>query len=582
MKKDILLFFLCLLSTGVFSQLNITATAAQDTICQGESVALQVGGDVFDSYIWTPATGLNNTTSTNPTATPPMTNTYTVTGKVLGNNVIDNGDFSQGSTGFSTDYLYGPDVGGPFGVLSEEGTYIVTDDPSLAHDAFSACGDHTSGFGNMLVVNGASDVNAKVWCQTITVLPNTTYEFSTWITSVEGSNPAQLQFSTNGSLLGTVFSAPSEACEWGQFFEIWESGNNTSIEICIVNQNVISNGNDFALDDISFSPILSASASVTVFVSDISGVVATQSPIGCDGSMGTAALAINGGYPPYSYLWDNGETAEQATNLSEGNHAVTVTDAVGCAAIVNVYIAAAQAVVIDDVVVEQTSCGLENGVLEIFAGSGTPPFQYSIDGMNFQNEAIFENVAPGTFFVVIEDANDCSGAFQVTVDESEAVEVEIATPFGVDFCSEEPVVLEATGFAAYLWSTGDTTSTIVPTESGAYSVVVTDDNGCTASASIMLEDCETTEPGKWEMPNVFTPNDDGVNDFFGPVIKNDVAEILDFKIFNRWGGVVHNAKIPWDGMVGGKPHTSGVLVYIIQLKTKNGIETLSGDVTLIR
>ena len=578
MKKNSLVFLLCLLSTCIFAQFSITATVAQDTICQGESVALAAEGDVFDMYSWTPNTWITSPSTANPTVTPPTTTTYTVVGSVLGNSLITNGDFSNGNTGFSTEYLYGPNTsGGTWGDLSDEGTYAVVTNPNLAHTNFANCDDHTTGFGNMLVVNGSATLNQEIWCQMINIQENTTYQFSTWIASVELGNPAELQFSINGTLLGSTFTAPSGTCVWEQFFQTWESINNTSVEICIVNQNVSVGGNDFALDDISFSPILVEESSVTVYVSDVSAVIAAQTPTGCDGSLGSASAAVNGGFEPYTYLWDNGETTTIAVGLEEGNHVLTVTDAVGCAAIVNVNIGAPQNPVIDEVVVNHTTCGNENGMLEIQPGAGQAPFQYSIDGTIFQDENIFTNVAPGSFFVVIEDANECSGAFQVTVNDSEPIAVEINTPHGIDLCGELPVLLDVGDFETYEWSNGETSASVTIEEGGEYSIIVSDENGCLDTTSINIDAC-----GGWQMPNVFTPDGDGLNDTFGPVIEGNSVEVVDFKIFNRWGNLVHNEKTPWNGEIDGNPHPTDVLIYMIRIETADGVEELKGDVSLIR
>lgn len=578
MKKNILVFLLCVLSMSTFAQFSITATVAQDTICQGETVALTAEGDIFDTYSWTPNTWITSPSTANPTVTPPTTTTYTVVGSILGNSIITNGDFSAGNAGFSTEYLYGPNTsGGTWGDLSDEGTYAIVTNPNLAHSNFANCDDHTSGFGNMLVVNGSATLNQEVWCQTIAIQENTTYQFSTWITSVEIGNPAELQFSINGILLGSTFTAPSGTCIWEQFFQTWDSDNNTSVEICIVNQNVSVGGNDFALDDISFSPILTEESSVTVYVSEISGVVAAQTSAGCDGSFGSASVAVNGGFEPYTYLWDNGETTEEAMNLTEGNHTLTVTDAVGCATIVNVNIGAPQNPVIDEVMVDHTTCGFENGVLEVFPGAGQAPFLYSIDGTNFQSENIFTEVAAGTFFVVIEDDNGCSGAFQITVNDSESITSDISTPHGIDLCGDLPVLLDAGDFENYEWSNGETSGIITIEDGGEYSVIVTDENGCVDSTSIEIDDC-----GDWQMPNVFTPDGDGLNDTFGLVVEGNGVEVIDFKIFNRWGNLVHDEKTPWNGEVDGNPHPTDVLVYMIRFETKDGVEELKGDVSLIR
>jgi gliding motility-associated-like protein len=578
MKKNAIVFLLCILSTTIFAQLSIVATAAQDTICQGQTVALAAEGDVFDIYSWTPNTWITSPSTANPTVTPPTTTTYTVIGSSLGSSVISNGDFSVGNSGFTTEYLYGPNTsGGQWGDLSDEGTYAVVTNPNIAHTNFANCDDHTTGFGNMLVVNGSAVLNQEVWCQTIDVQENTTYQFSTWITSVVGDNPAELQFSINETLLGSTFIAPSGTCNWEQFFQTWDSNNNTNVEICIVNQNIAVGGNDFALDDISFSPVLIEESAVTVYVSEISGVIVAQTSVGCDGSLGTASVVINGGFEPYIYSWDNGEITEVAINLSGGNHTLTVTDAVGCATIVNVNIDAPQNPVIQDVIVQSTTCGFVNGILEVLVEPGNEPFEYSIDGVNFQDENVFMEVASGTFFVVVEDAGGCTGAYQVIVEGSESISLEINTPAGVDLCGDLSVLLDAGDFENYEWSNGETSASITVEVDNEYSVIVIDENGCVDTASIEIEAC-----GGWEMPNVFTPDGDGLNDTFGPVVTGNNAEVIGFKIYNRWGNLVHDEKIPWDGTIDGNPHPTGVLIYMIKIETNNGVEQMSGDVTLIR
>ena len=120
----------------------------------------------------------------------------------------------------------------------------------------------------MLAVNGATTANENIWCQTVAVQPNTTYEFSAWLASFISENPAILQFSINGDLIGNPLNAPVETCIWEQFFSVWESDANTSAEICITNQNTQGSGNDFGIDDISFGAVCQVSDEVTFFVND--------------------------------------------------------------------------------------------------------------------------------------------------------------------------------------------------------------------------------------------------------------------------------------------------------------------------
>ncbi len=187
--------------------------------------------------------------------------------QVTGTNVVTNGDFSAPTTnattrGFTSAYNYVKlTTNCPTcccGVLSLEGTYAVGTNPNSYHTQFTAFGDHTSGSGNMLIVNGAATANTTVWTQNITVIPNTDYVFSAWATSVNPASPAILQFSINGSPLGSTINLSPTLADgvWQYFTTTWNSGSTSgSVPIALVNQNIASNGNDFAVDDIVFAPV---------------------------------------------------------------------------------------------------------------------------------------------------------------------------------------------------------------------------------------------------------------------------------------------------------------------------------------
>lgn len=222
------------------------------------------------SAVLTADSGYNPTWSTGAT-TPSIT--VTTSGQYwwqyidMNHNTVNNGDFSAaGHTGFTSQYTYIPPNGstGPFGALSAESYYTVTTNPHISHSSFSSFGDHTSGSGRMMVVNGAPQNNVTVWTQDITVEPNTSYIFSIWGASAYPTNPAQLTFSINGSQLGNIQLSATTG-NWQNFTVQWDSGSNTTATIGIVNQNTVANGNDFALDDIVFAPVCRKYFDVTLY-----------------------------------------------------------------------------------------------------------------------------------------------------------------------------------------------------------------------------------------------------------------------------------------------------------------------------
>ncbi|HEX2900346.1 MAG TPA: OmpA family protein [Bacteroidia bacterium] len=167
-------------------------------------------------------------------------------------NLVKNGDFSQGGNHFESAYQLTLEANCGAGHWLPEGYYSVVPNPKMAHCHFSGCRDHTVQTGSMMVVNGATIPDQIVWKQKVSVVPNTTYYFSTWICNALDDAPSKLEFSINGKALGEPIVAPALSCEWKQFFTLWNSEGNTEATISIVNQSTISQGNDFILDDIVF------------------------------------------------------------------------------------------------------------------------------------------------------------------------------------------------------------------------------------------------------------------------------------------------------------------------------------------
>jgi hypothetical protein len=114
-------------------------------------------------------------------------------------------------------------------------------------------GDHTTGDGGMLIVNGNRVPNVTVWTATVEVTSNTLYDFSAWAASTYWRSPSSLAFSINGTILETPLALPSERGVWQQFAAPWFSGNTSTAVLSLVNLNTEWNGNDFVLDDIALT-----------------------------------------------------------------------------------------------------------------------------------------------------------------------------------------------------------------------------------------------------------------------------------------------------------------------------------------
>lgn len=179
----------------------------------------------------------------------------------VGIELIQNGNFESGNTGFTSNYTYVSNAT-QNGLFPEE-RYTVSNSPNYMHSNFWGA-DHTSGTGMMMIVNGSgSNPPINVWQQTVAVTPNTDYYFSAWAISMNSAAPfANLQFKVNGTQVGTTTGAlPPRAnnnnppFDWVRFYGTWNSGSATSAVVSIIDLEQAAGGNDFAIDDISFGTI---------------------------------------------------------------------------------------------------------------------------------------------------------------------------------------------------------------------------------------------------------------------------------------------------------------------------------------
>ncbi|HMO63572.1 MAG TPA: hypothetical protein PKC39_14995, partial [Ferruginibacter sp.] len=238
-------------------------------ICNGSSVQLYATGSA-SGYFWTanpPDNTLTDPGIFNPLVQPAVTTTYTVSSAISTTvNLVFNGDFSAGNIGFTSDYTYY--TSNPQKVQK---AYGVVDNPNLFEDGFSVCADHTGSAGKMLVADGSLNATHKVWCQVVPVKPNTDYTFSYWLQTVALPSPSRIETLVNGlpitgNSVTSTLVAPSTDCSWIPYTAVWNSGNNTTAEICLYNRNTAASGNDFALDDIEFTTVALCNVQKSVVV----------------------------------------------------------------------------------------------------------------------------------------------------------------------------------------------------------------------------------------------------------------------------------------------------------------------------
>ena len=122
---------------------------------------------------------------------------------------------------------------------------------------------------------------------------------------------------------------------------------------------------------------------------------------------------------------------------------------------------------------------------------------------------------------------------------------------------------------------------VIPNESGWYYITITDNNGCTQMDSVYVD---VDLAALIELPNAFSPNNDGINDIFN-ILESGVCNINYFRIYNRWGEMIFetfDSNLGWDGTYKTVDQEIGTYVYVVDAICENTKLLLTGNVTLVR
>ena len=246
-----------------------------------------------------------------------------------------------------------------------------------------------------------------------------------------------------------------------------------------------------------------ATATIEQPVAALSVSITSEIDVLCYGeATGSATALAAGGTAPYTYSWDNGQTEATATGLVAGDYVVTVTDANGnattCSATATATIeqpVAALSVSITSEI-DELCYGDANGAVDITVSGGTPGYLYlwtTIDGSGLDPNAEDQTgLTAGNYEVEITDANGCTITETVIIDGPQSALTITITSQVNELCfgdANGEINISVSGGTteySYLWSNGQPTQDLFNLYPGTYSVLVTDTNGCTATASATI------------------------------------------------------------------------------------------------
>lgn len=322
-----------------------------------------------------------------------------------------------------------------------------------------------------------------------------------------------------------------------------------------------------------------------------------QFPISCSGATdGTVLGTASGGTGQYQYDWSvPGQTNPVLNGVGAGVYGLTVTDANQCTATSSVTLMDPPPFTFD-FVLGNPVCGATQAFATLFPHNGNAPFTVSLNGEPVSN-GLTLSIPEGNHFLELTDVNGCISDTSIIIELPEPPTISL--PAEVNITLGETLVLEAqTNLLVWQdlsWNPiADSTclnclvQSWEPKVSETYRVVITDPEGCTASASVRVF---VKDQFDLYIPNVFSPNDDGENDYWTLHAGPSVSTLDALMIFDRWGELLYRLEAPilindwpgWDGYYRGAAANPGVFVFYLEATLVNGEKIQKmGDVTLIR
>lgn len=279
-------------------------------------------------------------------------------------------------------------------------------------------------------------------------------------------------------------------------------------------------------------------------------------------------------------------------NLSPGPYQLFVLDEYGCPYTIYDTIAESTLPIIDIDFKADETCEYKNGIINVSAENGTGEYAFFLND-TISQEGNFTGLSADTYLIFVEDSDGCVDSIKTSLITTPGIDLNPTLVHPECQIANGEIIIIASG------GTGEFNYTLdnLPTQSnpnfenlnfGSYIVEVTDELDCRAIAEVSLNipQCPIY------IPNLFNPDLDSNNNTFQlQTYATYPVQILDYRIYDRWGNLIYyNENFPlhgvngwWDGYFNGKLVEQGVYAYLITVLHENGVEQVFvGDVTLVR
>lgn len=222
-------------------------------------------------------------------------------------------------------------------------------------------------------------------------------------------------------------------------------------------------------------------------------------------SNGEITVSATGGVEPYSYLitgMQNGQVSPTFSGLAAASYLIEVFDNNGCTSEVMVTLIDPAILGVQATVTDVSCNGGDDGQIVVTASGGTSPYEFSIDGVNFQDNATFASLQSGNYTVTVRDGNGCELSEAVVIDEPSQLSL-VVTQTGKDFA-----ISASGGTSPYTYSADginfQASAEFSNLQPGNYNFTVRDANGCESESQVFEVVLGITNPSIAVFPNPTT------------------------------------------------------------------------------
>jgi gliding motility-associated-like protein len=461
----------------------------------------------------------------------------------------------------------------------DDGQYAIVNYTSGCYNAWPTLTDHTGDPGGYFLIVNYGDQPATFYTRTINGLcPGTNYQFSSWIVNLGGGTiTPTVTFTvekTDGTVLGSYNTGnipvvtPVAWTQYGFYFTT-QTGDSTIVIRMQSIPDVGTGGNNFAIDDIAFTP---AGPQTTI---KIEGASSNKPNFLCQNNT-VLSSTVGSCYIKNAYQWQISADSITWTDIPGATNATYSTNL----SVAGTYFYRLN--VAENGNISNVNCRTVSNILQV---------NKAING-NFQTQfnTTPVNICSGNYTLASGKTVDSAGSYADTLFSKMGCDSIINTVnltvsakpnLGKNrvLCFGDTIILNPGLYSQYLWQDNSTGPTYKVTAGGTYWVKVTDAFGCEFLDTVKIT---TAYCGAIKIPNTFTPNGDGINDTWNIPPLQYFPSCTVF-IYTRWGQPVFSSigyPKAWDGTYSGKALPVGTYYYIIDLK--NNIKPMSGFVTLIR